>query len=203
MLGVATVEEGVERARGDPPSRRRAGGCRPAAGGGGPRPPPFGNTVRPGTDRLPRPRGGGGGASLPLHVKVDTGMGRLGLLPREAMEAAGQIASTPALRLEGWMTHLSRRTVRRRRTGSTRRRSATFRGCSRRAEGVRGRRRGPRAEQRGDPPVPRRAVRPRPARHRPVRLLPLPPGDASPDLRPVMRVVTKVVSLKGFPRDTR
>ena len=28
---------------------------------------------------------------------------------------------------------------------------------------------------------------------------PLPPGDASPDLRPVMRVVTKVMSLKELP----
>jgi len=28
---------------------------------------------------------------------------------------------------------------------------------------------------------------------------PLPPGDASPDLRPVMRVVTKVLSLKELP----
>ena len=45
---------GVERG-GDPPPRRRAGGCRPAAGGGGPRPRTFGDTVRPGTDRLPLP----------------------------------------------------------------------------------------------------------------------------------------------------
>jgi len=82
-------------------------GRRPAAGGGGPRPRSFGGRVRPGADRLSHPRGGDGRASFPVHLKVDTGMGRLGLLPREAMEAASLLASTPALRMEGWMTHLS------------------------------------------------------------------------------------------------
>lgn len=44
---------------------------------------------------------------LPVHLKVDTGMTRLGLLPQEAPAAAEALAARPGLRLEGLMTHLA------------------------------------------------------------------------------------------------
>jgi len=39
------------------------------------------------------------GAVLPLHLKLDTGMGRVGLLPAEAAAVAEQIAALPALKI--------------------------------------------------------------------------------------------------------
>ncbi|MCX7829206.1 MAG: alanine racemase [Thermanaerothrix sp.] len=42
-----------------------------------------------------------------LHVKVDTGMGRIGFLPQEAEEAAAQIMSMGNLDVEGVFTHFS------------------------------------------------------------------------------------------------
>ncbi|MGE5247512.1 MAG: alanine racemase [Verrucomicrobiota bacterium] len=47
------------------------------------------------------------GRPFPVHVKVDTGMGRLGLLPRDAYDLLRELPATGELRLEGWMTHLS------------------------------------------------------------------------------------------------
>ncbi len=44
---------------------------------------------------------------LPLHLKVDTGMGRLGLLPDEASEVAARIMRLPGLKIEGVFTHLA------------------------------------------------------------------------------------------------
>lgn len=44
---------------------------------------------------------------LPLHVKVDTGMGRLGLLPEEAVETIARIVRLPGLKVEGLYTHLA------------------------------------------------------------------------------------------------
>lgn len=44
---------------------------------------------------------------LAVHLKVDTGMTRLGLAPHEAAAAAEALASRPGLRLEGLMTHLA------------------------------------------------------------------------------------------------
>ncbi|HVA75262.1 MAG TPA: alanine racemase [Acidimicrobiales bacterium] len=55
-------------------------------------------------------RGTGAGASpegLPVHVKVDTGMHRVGAAPAEAVELAASVASTRGLRLEGFWTHLA------------------------------------------------------------------------------------------------
>ena len=43
-----------------------------------------------------------------VHLKVDTGMGRLGVLPGEASAAAQQIASAPSLRFAGIYTHFAR-----------------------------------------------------------------------------------------------
>ena len=42
---------------------------------------------------------------VPVHVEVDTGMGRSGLLPDEAVAVALQVASLPGLQVEGVYTH--------------------------------------------------------------------------------------------------
>ena len=47
------------------------------------------------------------GKKLTVHLKVDTGMGRLGCPPEEAATLAGKIASSPGLSLGGIATHLS------------------------------------------------------------------------------------------------
>lgn len=45
------------------------------------------------------------GAPFPAHVKVDTGMGRLGLLPGEIPAFAAAAAAHPEVRIEGACTH--------------------------------------------------------------------------------------------------
>ena len=47
------------------------------------------------------------GRSLRLHLKVDTGMGRVGVSLREVGPAAARIAALPAVRLAGLMTHFA------------------------------------------------------------------------------------------------
>jgi alanine racemase len=50
----------------------------------------------------------GPGGAIDVHVKLDTGMGRLGTRdPREAQRVAEAVQSAPALRLTGAMTHLA------------------------------------------------------------------------------------------------
>src|SRR5207249_3159652 len=44
---------------------------------------------------------------LPVHLKVDTGMGRLGCTPQEAPGLARLIAGSPGLRLAGVYTHFA------------------------------------------------------------------------------------------------
>jgi alanine racemase len=44
---------------------------------------------------------------LPVHVKVDTGMHRVGAAPPEAVELAARVAADPTLELEGFWTHLA------------------------------------------------------------------------------------------------
>jgi len=53
--------------------------------------------------------GGGGdeGGALPIHVKVDTGMGRFGLLPEEVVDFVRAISKLPGLTLEGLYTHFA------------------------------------------------------------------------------------------------
>jgi len=48
------------------------------------------------------------GKTASVHLKVDTGMGRLGVLPGEAFAAAQQIAGNPHLRFAGIYTHFAR-----------------------------------------------------------------------------------------------
>ncbi len=45
--------------------------------------------------------------TVPVHVKVDTGMHRVGAAPDEAVALAVQIAETAGLELEGFYTHLA------------------------------------------------------------------------------------------------
>lgn len=202
MLGVATVEEGVEL---------REGGIRlPVVVLGGVDPPQAAEAHAHGLSAVLFDLGQIGylaraaeraGRPFPVHVKVDTGMGRLGLLPRDAMTAAERIASNRALRLEGWMTHLSSAdgpaTEDREYTAAQ---LAAFQGtlpAVRKAFGD-----GVAVHALNSAGILRfrdesvDLVRPGLAMY---GCSPLPPGEASPDLRPVMRVVTKVLSLKELP----
>lgn len=45
--------------------------------------------------------------TVPVHVKIDTGMGRLGILPEDAAKVAGEIASLPGMRLDGVFMHFA------------------------------------------------------------------------------------------------
>ena len=45
--------------------------------------------------------------TIAVHLKVDTGMGRVGIPPAEAAAIAERILAAPALRLAGLMTHLA------------------------------------------------------------------------------------------------
>ena len=47
------------------------------------------------------------GKVVPVHVKVDTGMGRFGLLPEEVVDFVRGLAEFPNLRLEGLYTHFA------------------------------------------------------------------------------------------------
>lgn len=47
------------------------------------------------------------GVSLPVHIKADTGMGRFGLLPEEAVDFAQALVRLPGLHLEGFYTHFA------------------------------------------------------------------------------------------------
>jgi len=202
MLGVATVEEGVEL---------REGGIRlPVVVLGGIDPPQAAEALAHELSAVVFDPGQIGylaraaeiaGRPFAVHVKVDTGMGRLGLLPRDAVEAAGRIASTPALRLEGWMTHLSSAdgpaTEDREYTAAQ---LATFREtlpALRKMFGA-----GVAVHALNSAGILRFREEPFDLVRPGIALYgcsPLPPGDASTDLRPVMRVVTKVTSLKDLP----
>jgi alanine racemase len=46
-------------------------------------------------------------AEIDIHLKIDTGMGRLGVAPSQAVALADRIRQTPGLRLTGLMTHFS------------------------------------------------------------------------------------------------
>lgn len=47
------------------------------------------------------------GKTVALHVKVDTGMGRVGVLPEAALTFCRQVAAMPSTRLVGVMTHFA------------------------------------------------------------------------------------------------
>lgn len=52
-------------------------------------------------------RGGGSSARVRVHLKIDTGMGRLGIHPAEAAAAAKAIVHLPRLEFGGVMTHFA------------------------------------------------------------------------------------------------
>jgi len=201
MLGVATVEEGVQL--------RDAGVRIPLVVLGGVDPPQAGEAHDHGLSAVLFDRAQvsylaraaeGTGRPFPVHVKVDTGMGRLGILPKDAPALLMELAGSRAVRLEGWMTHLSSA------DGTAEEdREYTLRQLRVFAEGV---------------PAIRNAFGKGVAVHalnsagvlafrgepfdmvRPGIMLygcsPL-PFDAGVSLRPVMRIVSKVVSLKELP----
>jgi alanine racemase len=41
------------------------------------------------------------------HIKIDTGMGRLGVLPEQALDFIGAVAALPGVEIEGLFTHFS------------------------------------------------------------------------------------------------
>ncbi len=202
MLGVATVEEGVEL--------RRGGVRLPVLVLGGVDPPQAAEAHAHGLSAvlfdpaqagyLSR-AGESAGRPFPVHVKVDTGMGRLGILPRDARRLLASLPSAPGLRLEGWMTHLSSADGPEEEDREyTRAQLSVF------AEGL-----PPMREAFGDGVVvhalnsagilryreaPFDAVRPGISLY---GCSPLPPGAAEIFLRPVMRIVTKILSLKELP----
>jgi alanine racemase len=142
------------------------------------------------------------GRPFPVHVKVDTGMGRLGFLPRQALAFLAELAENPGLRLEGWMTHLSSADG-----PSPEDREYTEAQLASFAAGI---------------PTVRKAFRGVAVhalnssgilrfRDEPFDLVrpgitlygcsPIAPGAAPVALQPVMRLVTKIVSLKELPHD--
>ena len=52
-------------------------------------------------------RSGGASAPVDVHLKVDTGMGRLGVTMRELPRVAAKLADYPEVRVHGLMTHLA------------------------------------------------------------------------------------------------
>ncbi|MBI1824429.1 MAG: alanine racemase, partial [Nitrospirae bacterium] len=47
------------------------------------------------------------GVTLPVHIKIDTGMGRLGILPEELITFIKKILRYKRIKIEGIMTHLA------------------------------------------------------------------------------------------------
>jgi alanine racemase len=108
MFGVATVEEGVEL---------RQGGIRcPVVVLGGVDEPQAEEALANGLSSavfdlaqisyLSR-AAAARGRPFPVHLKIDTGMGRLGFLPESAATLLEAVRANQGLRVEGWMTHLS------------------------------------------------------------------------------------------------
>ena len=108
MFGVATVEEGLEL--------RRGGISDPVVVLGGVDEAQAGeaheydlSAALFDLDQIPylSRLAARSGKPFPIHIKIDTGMGRLGLLTRATRAAIEAIGSGSALRVEGFMTHLS------------------------------------------------------------------------------------------------
>ncbi len=108
-LGVALVEEGAElRAAGiDAPVLVLSEPPPPAA----PAVVALGLTsvayTRPGIDALAKAVADSGADPLPVHLKVDTGMHRVGCAAEDACTLAESIATRDELRLEGVLTHFA------------------------------------------------------------------------------------------------
>lgn len=60
-----------------------------------------------GAEALSRAAAAAPGEPVPVHVKVDTGLGRFGLLPDEVVPFVRRLHELPGLRVEGIFTHLA------------------------------------------------------------------------------------------------
>lgn len=107
-LGVALLEEGIEL--------RRAGIKAPILIFGHVAPAQVDMVIlydlRPAIWQLPMAQAFGQwarllGRTLPVHVKVDTGMGRIGLAPPEVVPFVEALAAIPGIQVEGIFTHLA------------------------------------------------------------------------------------------------
>ncbi|HEY8347471.1 MAG TPA: alanine racemase [Symbiobacteriaceae bacterium] len=107
-LGVATVEEGM--------ALRQAGITAPILVLGYVPPVQAGALVaaeiRPALWNMELARAlsakaSAAGRRAPVHVKVDTGMGRVGVPPEEAVELVRQLSALPGIQVEGIFTHLA------------------------------------------------------------------------------------------------
>lgn len=109
-LAVSTLEEAaelLEAGEGDHDRVLVLGGLTPAAA---PRAAEVGCAVmchRLDVARALAAAARAAGRRLPVHLKVDTGMGRLGCTPEEAPELAHAIATAEGLRLAGTFTHFA------------------------------------------------------------------------------------------------
>ena len=108
IFGVATVEEGMEL--------RRGGITEPVVVLGGVDEPQAGEALANGISaalfdlgQIPYLSRAAekNGRPFPVHIKIDTGMGRLGILRQFTKSAIEAIGSRKALRVDGVMTHLS------------------------------------------------------------------------------------------------
>ncbi len=108
-LGVATVDEGLEL--------RRGGIAAPVLVLGAIGPEEAGTavahdlrlTISEETAALAASRAAAAaGRVARLHLKVDTGLGRIGSAPADAQALAGRVAAIPHVELEGCFTHFAR-----------------------------------------------------------------------------------------------
>ncbi len=134
------------------------------------------------------------GKTIAVQVKVDTGMGRLGATPREAMELLSQVESSPHLELKAIYTHFAESSIP---GGFTRQQLDTFRTLTSEYEHLSGRTLCKHAANSGailsEPDSWLDMVRPgillygyHPAENTPLRL----------DIKPVMQMAAKVIFVK-------
>jgi len=108
MLGVATVEEGVELREAGVGTPVLVMGLAPEADLADALAHDLTLTVDGSATAGPIERAAAErGAPAPVHLKIDTGMNRLGVRAEAAARAAAEVAARPHLRLEGAYTHLA------------------------------------------------------------------------------------------------
>ncbi len=109
ILGVATVGEGLQL--------RRAGAGAEILVLGGIHPGEEGSALAArlsavvstaGEMRRLQAAAAAAGTDYPVHLKIDTGMGRLGFMPADVPGAVDELQSCGRLRLDGCMTHYAR-----------------------------------------------------------------------------------------------
>ncbi len=146
-----------------------------------------------------------GHAPIGVHVKVDTGMGRLGASPAELDAVLDALTSHPEVRLEGLMTHFACADSD---VAATDAQLRAFRAIEHRAE-----KRGlvPRVRHAANSAAMLRLPEARFDLVRPgIALFGVSPFDAAtheaaavPELKPVMRVLTAIVALRSIPTGGR